>query len=158
MWSKAHAQVPKCIVKPTFTSWRTKHGSPSPQARFMPSILRERHLRVWKRIDTCIYATESFCCTLETLITLLINHVYVCVCVCVHSIAQSCPTHCDLWTVTCQAPLSMEFSRQEFWNGLPFSFPKDPPDPGSNPCFLCLLHWQADSLPLCHLGINYISL
>ena len=30
------------------------------------------------------------------------------------------------WTVTCPAPLSMEFSRQKFWGGLPFSIPKVP--------------------------------
>ena len=48
------------------------------------------------------------------------------------------------WTVACQAPLSMGFSRQEYWTGLPFPIP-------SNPHPLCLLHWQADSLPLCHL-------
>ena len=34
------------------------------------------------------------------------------------------------WTVTCHAPLSMEFSRQEYWSGLPFSAPLDLPDPG----------------------------
>ena len=34
------------------------------------------------------------------------------------------------WTVDCQAPLSMEFSRQEHWNGLPFPPPGDLPDPG----------------------------
>ena len=34
------------------------------------------------------------------------------------------------WTVACQAPLSMEFSRQEYWRGLPLSSPGDPPDPG----------------------------
>ena len=33
------------------------------------------------------------------------------------------------WTVACQAPLSMEFSRQEYWSGLPFPSPGDPPDP-----------------------------
>ena len=32
-----------------------------------------------------------------------------------------------LWAVGCQAPLSMEFSRQEYWSGLPFSFPGDLP-------------------------------
>ena len=31
--------------------------------------------------------------------------------------------------VACQAPLSMEFSRQEYWSGLPFSTPRDLPDP-----------------------------
>ena len=34
------------------------------------------------------------------------------------------------WTVACQAPLSMEFSRQEYWNGLPRLSPGDLPDPG----------------------------
>ena len=53
------------------------------------------------------------------------------------------------WTVALQAPLSMEFSRQEYWSGLPLPIPGDLPYPGIN---LCLLHWQADSIPLCHLG------
>ena len=34
-----------------------------------------------------------------------------------------------LWTVAHQAPLSMEFSRQEYWSGLPFPFPRFLPDP-----------------------------
>ena len=34
------------------------------------------------------------------------------------------------WTVAYQAPLSMGFSRQECWSGLPFSSPRDLPDPG----------------------------
>ena len=34
------------------------------------------------------------------------------------------------WTVAHQAPLSMEFSRQEYWSGLPFPPPGDLPDPG----------------------------
>ena len=37
------------------------------------------------------------------------------------------------WTVTCQAPLSMGFPRQEYWNGLPFSSPGDLPNPGIEP-------------------------
>ena len=36
------------------------------------------------------------------------------------------------WTVACQAPLSMEFPRQEYWSGLPFPFPGHLPDQGSN--------------------------
>ena len=57
-----------------------------------------------------------------------------------------------LWTVACQAPLSMEYSRQEYWNGLPFPSPRDLPDMTQTlkPCLLHLLHWQADSLPLSH--------
>ena len=46
------------------------------------------------------------------------------------------------WTVASQAPLSMGFSRQEYWNGLPFLPPGDLPDPGIKPESPAL---QADS-------------
>ena len=36
-------------------------------------------------------------------------------------------------TIACQAPLSMGFSRQEYWSGLPFPSPGDLPDPGIKP-------------------------
>ena len=55
-------------------------------------------------------------------------------------------------TVACQAPLSMEFSMQKYWSGLPFPTPWFFPAPESNPHHLHLLHWQGNSLPLCHLG------
>ena len=48
------------------------------------------------------------------------------------------------WTVAYQAPPSMEFSRQEYWSGLPFLSPGDLPDPGIEPRFPTL---QADTLP-----------
>ena len=48
------------------------------------------------------------------------------------------------WTIPCQAPLFMEFSRQEYWSGLLFPFPGDLPDPGTEPESLCFLHWQVD--------------
>ena len=48
------------------------------------------------------------------------------------------------WTVAHQAPLSMEFPRQEYWSGLPFPSPRDLPDPRIEPRSLAL---QADSLP-----------
>ena len=38
-----------------------------------------------------------------------------------------------LWTVARQSPLSMEFSRQEYWSGLPFPSPGDLPNPGIKP-------------------------
>ena len=46
---------------------------------------------------------------------------------------QSCPTLATLWTVAHQAPLSMEFSRQGYWSGLPLPPPGDLPDPGIQP-------------------------
>ena len=39
--------------------------------------------------------------------------------------AQSCPTLATPWTVACQAPLSVGFSRQEYWSGLPRPLPGD---------------------------------
>ena len=38
-----------------------------------------------------------------------------------------------LWTIAQQAPLSMGFSKQEYWSGLPFPSPGDLPDPGIEP-------------------------
>ena len=48
------------------------------------------------------------------------------------------------WTVACQAPLSMGFSRQEYWSGLPFPSPGDLSNPGIEPRSPTL---QEDSLP-----------
>ena len=56
------------------------------------------------------------------------------------------------WTVACQALLSMGFSRQEYWSGLPILLWGIFPTQGWNPSLLRLLHWQAGSLPLSHLG------
>ena len=61
----------------------------------------------------------------------------------------SCVRHfASLWTVAHQAPLSMGYSEQEYWErgytllqGIFWA-------QGSNPLLLCLLHWQAGSLPL----------
>ena len=47
------------------------------------------------------------------------------------------------WMVAYQIPLSMGFSRQEYWSGLPFPSPESLPDPGIEPGTLAL---QADSL------------
>ena len=48
-------------------------------------------------------------------------------------VIQSCPTFVTPWTVAHQAPLSMEFSRQQYWSGLPFPSPGDLPDLGIEP-------------------------
>ena len=48
------------------------------------------------------------------------------------------------WSVAYQAPPSMEFSRQEYWSGLPFPSPGELPDPGIEPRSPAL---QADALP-----------
>ena len=68
-----------------------------------------------------------------------------------NSFRMCCPqslSHIQLfvtpWTVAHQAPLSMGFSRQEYWGGLPFPPPGHLPDPGIEPGSPAL---GADSLP-----------
>jgi len=68
--------------------------------------------------------------------------------------AWLCPALCDPHGLAHQAPPSVGFSRQEYWSGVPFPIPGDPPHLGLNPHLLHLLHflhWQAGTLPLPHL-------
>ena len=52
-------------------------------------------------------------------------------CECVHAKSfQLCPTLATLWMVACQAPLSMGFSKKEYWSELPFPSSGDLPNPG----------------------------
>ena len=61
------------------------------------------------------------------------------------------------WTVACEAPLSMEFSRQVYWSELPFPSLGDLPNPGTEHMSPDSLALQADSLPLSHLGSWYLD-
>ena len=63
-------------------------------------------------------------------------------------VTQLCPTLATPWTVARKVPLSMGFSRQEYWSGLPFPSLGDLPDPGIKAISPAL---QADSL-LTELG------
>ena len=56
------------------------------------------------------------------------------------------------WTVAHQAPLSMGFSKQEHWSGLPFPSLGIFPTQRSNLCLLCLLHCRQIPYRLSHLG------
>ena len=75
-------------------------------------------------------------------------------------VSLSCPTLCDPVDCSPPAPLSMGFSRQEYWNGLPFPSPGDLPDPGVEPRSPAL--W-ADALNLWatrkpwHIEVSYYS-
>ena len=71
------------------------------------------------------------------------------------SVVQSHLTLATPWTAICQAPLSMGFSRQEYWSGLPFPSPGDLPNPGNKPSSPTL---QADSLPSEPPGKSYYML
>ena len=79
--------------------------------------------------------------------------VCVCVCVCAQSFSQV-RLFVIPWTIACQAPMSMGFSRQECWSGLPFPPPGDLPAPGIEPTSPAL---QEDSLLLSHQESPYIK-
>ena len=83
----------------------------------------------------------------ETQMTKKSNHILSDIhCVCVLS-AQSCMTLCHPLDCSLRAPLSMGFSRQEYWSGLPFPPPGDLPVPGNEPASPVAPALQADSLP-----------
>ena len=69
--------------------------------------------------------------------------------VCVCQSLSCVPLFETSWSAACQAPLSIEFSRQEYWCGLPFPSQGIFLTQGLNPH---LLHYQEDSLPLSHVG------
>ena len=71
----------------------------------------------------------------KTLLIFYFPEVYVCVCVCVQLFSYI-RLFVITQTVACQAPLSTEFSRQEYQSGLPFPPLGDLPDPGIKPAYL----------------------
>ena len=86
---------------------------------FMGTAKRSSHTYIWLNIYMYIYESESVS----------------------HSIVSDSVAP---WTVAHHAPLSMAFSRQEYWNGMPCPSPGDLPDPGIEPWSPAL---QADSVP-----------
>ena len=66
------------------------------------------------------------------------------------------------WTIARQAPLSMAFPRQEYWNGLSFSIPGDLPEPGIEPaspaCRQVLYRWATGEAHLLYsTHVYYIA-
>ena len=88
---------------------------------------------VWGRMNTCICMTEFLCCPPETIPTLLISSACT-LCYLSHVRLFATP-----WTVACQAPLSVGILQARILH------------------LLCLLRWQADSLPLAPPGNCLIS-
>ena len=69
--------------------------------------------------------------------------------VCACQVASVVPHSATPWTIACQPPLPMRLSRQEYWGGLPLPSSREIfQTQGPNPGLLCLLRWQADSLPV----------
>ena len=91
------------------------------------------HKKMWKNLK-CILLSEIYVCESAQLL-------------------QSFLTSVTLWTVVCQAALSLEFSRQEYWSGLPCFPPGDLPDSGIEPVSRALqadffTHWATWDKPV----------
>ena len=84
-----------------------------------------------------------------------IQYIFACCCCAVLSHVRPFVTLCS---VACQAPLPMEFPRQEYCNGRPFPPTEDLPSPGIDPTSPVSPAWQAVSLPLSHLGSPYFCI
>ena len=111
--------------------------------KFQSSTVNSKMLHVYVELSSqggsCCTAVYFYTCITSSPIPSLL---------CVHVQSLSCAQlFATPWTVAPQAPLSMGFSRQEYWSGLPFPSPRIFLNQGSNPC---LLHWQAAPLPLSH--------
>ena len=100
-----------------------------------------------------VYTSLYACLCVYTHMTLYISmYTHMWFYACIHARAVlSCfrpvQLFVTLWTVAHQAPLSMGFSRQEYWSGLSCPPPMDLPDLEIEVTSLCLLHWQEGSLP-----------
>ena len=81
---------------------------------------------MWQILDAVLLTMIHKVC-----FCLLENHTVISLCVCVCVLSRIW-LFLIPWTVTCQAPLSTNFSRQECWNGLPFPTPGDLPGVGSS--------------------------
>ena len=88
----------------------------------------------------------------EIQVKITITHHFMLTCIFVLSCFSCVWFFVTPWTIDRQVPLSMGFSRQEYWTGLHSCLQEIFPTQQSYLHLLCLLHWQAGSLPLVPLG------
>ena len=113
---------------------------------------RERHLLdcflFW--LSKYLFSSQIVWFSLRGLVryTVLYIFLYMCVCTCMLSCFSRVRLFATLWTVASQAPLSMGFSRQEYWSGLPYLPPGNLPDPGIGPVSIMSAALAGEFLPL----------
>ena len=103
------------------------------------------------RMAGCIICAHILTtCFIYYICVLYITYRYnICICIIYCCLVSKSFYSLRPWNLAHQAPLSMVFSRQEYWSGLPFPLPGDLLDPGMEPKSSTL---QVDSSPLSHLG------
>jgi len=110
---------------------------------------------VYMYMCVCVYVFVCLCMCMSMYMCV---YVYMSMCVCIYVCVHACwfvlvvSDSASLWTIAHQTPLSMGFSRQEYWSGLPCPPPGNLPDPVIKPTSLCLLYRQVCSLPLAPPG------
>ena len=114
--------------------WR-RHGNP-PQ---YPCLENPRDRGAWWATVHGITKTSTWLKLLSTHVCPVVFIIFQLFSLCVWCVLSHVQLFATPWTVACQAPLSMGFSRQEYWSGLPFTSPGDLPNPGIEPKSLASL-------------------
>ena len=104
------------------------------------------------RVDVRSKEINTRCVAKTELDTSSMLYKYVCVLSCLHRVWLFATP----WTVACQVPLFIGFSRQEYWSGLPCAPPGDLPNPGIKPASPVSPALQVEFFPLSHQGIIII--
>jgi len=121
--------------------------------------IKHVYIHIDMHIYSCIHACDALCVYIQYVYIYVYVYIYIYIYIYIQcAVAVQYLSHVWLfvapWTVTHQAPLYMEFSKQEYWSGFSFLSPGDLPDPGIELRSPAL---QADSLPLSHQGSPYIQ-
>ena len=111
-----------------------------PPKSFLPKGLQLLQQSSWFVVPMCLIIMMIY----------FQNLIYLLKCAC--SVAKSCMTFLQPWTLACRLLCPWDFPGKNTGVGCCALLQGIFPTQGSNPCLLCLLHWQADSLPLQHLG------
>ena len=135
-WVGSKSHFPQSV----FRSWRkTKHHPTALIAQEIPNIwgVGSQNCRwspnIWE-INILVIWMIRYLSLLNHDVTILWKDTLRLSTCCL--VTESCPTLWPPWTVAWEAPLSVEFSRLDYWSGLPFPSPGDLPGPGLNLCLL----------------------
>ena len=126
------------------------------QQQQQTSIKKEKKVVIFKKLKLIEwqklvdYTTKCSCFKFPCYLNMLGSYKWaqIDMCECLLSHFSRVRLSVTPWTVAFQAPLSMGFSKQGYWNGFPCPPPGIFPTQGSNPRLICLLNWQEVSLPL----------
>ena len=124
---KSQTELKRHSMHSSKSIYRTFFFPPSPFLDFLLEKLGHLFRTIsWKL---------CFCWFYLYVVILSVSHILYLLCTCVRRRSVMSWLFVTPWTVACEAPLSMGFSRQEYWSRLPFPSPGDLPSPGINPGF-----------------------